>query len=66
MEVPKKLTAEDEPNTVAAQIVDTIKNEFVAADKHVDVKDRKQKLNLWDKMKHNIIELFKEEEDERM
>ena len=61
IEVPKKLTKEEvlpeteNDVTPVAEIPSAINQE--------EIKHRKQKLNFWDKMKNNIIEIFKEEED---
>jgi cell division protein FtsA len=51
IEVPKRLTVEPE---VAKETVE---------EKAVDVKQRKVRMNVWDKVKNNLIDLFKEEED---
>ena len=57
--VPTKLkTEESKIEAEAPQQIEEEKEEKV-----VSVKDRKSKMNVWDKMKHSIIELFKEEED---
>ncbi|MBN8835794.1 MAG: cell division protein FtsA [Sphingobacteriia bacterium] len=53
VEVPKKLTVEKE------QIA-----EMPAEPVMVDVKERGRKIKFWDKFKDNLIDLFKEEEDQ--
>jgi cell division protein FtsA len=58
VEVPKTLK-EEALSTGATQQVETI----VAEEKGVSVENRKKKLGVWDKMRHTLIEMFKEEED---
>ena len=53
MEVPKKLTVEKEEAKVEIEVEEKAS---------VDVKERKGKF--WDKFKNNLIDLFKEEEDQ--
>jgi cell division protein FtsA len=53
VEVPKKLTV--------PEYTEVVKENAVAASS-VDVTARKQKF--WDKFKNNLIDLFKEEEDQ--
>jgi cell division protein FtsA len=56
--VPKELKQE------VVQTVAVETNEEIAETPAiVDVKERKTKMKIWDKMKHTLIELFKEEED---
>lgn len=61
VEVPKNLTKETLFSNDTETNVSTYKN-VVAVDETV-MQQRKQKLNFWDKMKNNIIDIFKEEED---
>jgi len=51
LEVPKKLTIEKEEN-------------IVKSEETVNVNDRIKKMKFWDKFKNNLIDLFKEEEDQ--
>ena len=51
LEVPKKLTIEKEEN-------------IVKSEEPVNVNDRVKKMKFWDKFKNNLIDLFKEEEDQ--
>lgn len=61
IEIPKKLTKEQIETTVEMQEEST--TEVSTPIKEVEMQQRKQKLNFWDKMKNNIIDIFKEEED---
>jgi cell division protein FtsA len=58
VEVPKILK-EDKANATVQQTEIT----EVEETKGVGVSDRKKKLGVWDKMRHTLIEMFKEEED---
>ncbi len=58
VEVPKILK-EDKANATVQQTEIT----EVQQTKGVGVTDRKKKLGVWDKMRHTLIEMFKEEED---
>jgi len=58
VEVPKILK-EDKANATVQQTEIT----EVEETKGVGVADRKKKLGVWDKMRHTLIEMFKEEED---
>ena len=51
LEVPKKLTVEKEENEVKPE-------------EPVNVNERVKKMKFWDKFKNNLIDLFKEEEDQ--
>jgi len=51
LEVPKKLTVEKEENVLKPE-------------EPVDVNERAKKMKFWDKFKNNLIDLFKEEEDQ--
>jgi cell division protein FtsA len=51
LEVPKKLTVEKEENVVKPE-------------EPVNVNERVKKMKFWDKFKNNLIDLFKEEEDQ--
>lgn len=60
IEIPKKLTKEQIETTVEMQEEST--TEVSTPIKEVEMQQRKQKLNFWDKMKNNIIDIFKEED----
>lgn len=51
LEVPKKLTVEKEENVLKPE-------------EPVNVNERAKKMKFWDKFKNNLIDLFKEEEDQ--
>ena len=57
--VPTKLTKPE----ATIETAETKVEQAVAENKTVDVANRKHKLKIWDRMKHSLIELFKEEED---
>ncbi len=52
VEVPKKLTVDKTEITNTQEPI------------NVNIEDRVRKMKFWDKFKHNLIELFKEEEDQ--
>jgi cell division protein FtsA len=54
VEVPKKLTIEKEEVVATDSIISV----------NIDVKERAKKMKFWDKFKDNLIDLFKEEEDQ--
>ena len=57
--VPTKLTKPE----ATIETAETQVEQAVVENKTVDVANRKHKLKIWDRMKHSLIELFKEEED---
>jgi len=61
VEVPKVLK-EDTTKTAVQQT----ELPEVEERKDIVVKDRRDKLSVWDKMKHTLIEMFKEEEDKEI
>jgi cell division protein FtsA len=62
VEVPRKFKKEAIEN-VEEKVVDVVETKQEIT---VNVADRKKKLNVWDKMKGTIIELFREEEDAKL
>jgi cell division protein FtsA len=58
VEVPKILKEENTKTAVQQTELPEVEER-----KDIGVTDRKKKLGVWDKMKHTLIEMFKEEED---
>lgn len=63
--IPTTLKTKTVEEEIAEQQPEETKT-TIETPQNIDVTQRKQKMKIWDKMKHTIVELFKEEDDKEL